>query len=124
MAGAINERIKAVLCEIYKGNVTAMAQATNIKRTTLNSIIGSDGVSPRYEILRNIADISSPRISMEWLIRGTGPMLLSDSREVRSENSNNKNTNINDSETLGKLLSMLEEKDKQINKLLELMKTK
>lgn len=39
MLETINERIKHVLDTLYKGNVTAMAKATYIKRTTLSSIV-------------------------------------------------------------------------------------
>jgi len=117
----INERIKAILDTYYNGNTTAMAKATYIKRTTLNSITGADEVSPRYEVLKNIAELSSPKISMEWLIRGVGDMELRDDDKsiVIRKNSDNRNTSINDGDTINRLLALLEEKDKQINKLID-----
>jgi len=117
----INERIKAILDTYYSGNTTAMAKATYIKRTTLNSITGADEVSPRYEVLKNIAELSSPKISMEWLIRGVGDMELRDDDKsiVIRKNSDNRNTSINDGDTINRLLALLEEKDKQINKLID-----
>lgn len=117
----INERIKAILDTYYSGNTTAMAKATHIKRTTLNSITGADEVSPRYEVLKNIAELSSPKISMEWLIRGVGDMELRDDDKsiVIRKNSDNRNTSINDGDTINRLLALLEEKDKQINKLID-----
>lgn len=117
----IKDRIRDVIT-YSKLSVRQFALKCSLSQTTLNNqLLGKRELS-----LNSVEAIlyTFPEISSEWLLRGTGPMLLSDSKEVRSENSNNKNTNINDSETLGKLLSMLEEKDKQINKLLELMKTK
>lgn len=121
MLQTINERIKAILDTYYKGNTTAMAKATYIKRTTLNSITGADEVSPRYEVLKNIAELSSPKISMEWLIRGVGDMELSEeSKPVEiKKNSDNRNTSINDGDTINRLLALLEEKDKQITKLID-----
>lgn len=74
MATTINERIKEVLNTVYQGNISAMAKSTGIKRTTLNSVVGASEVTPGYDMLQKIGDISSHKISMEWLIRGTGTM--------------------------------------------------
>ena len=76
MLETINERIKHVLDTLYKGNVTAMAKATYIKRTTLSSIVGADGNTPGFDVIMKIAEITSHPISMEWLIRGSGDMFL------------------------------------------------
>ena len=121
MGTTINERIKSVLEIVYQGNVTAMAEGTYIKRTTLNSIVGEKEVAPGFEVIKNLGEISSPRLSMEWLIRGVGDMFLSDDKGS-SINSHNENTNINDGDTINRLISLLEEKDRQINTLLELLK--
>lgn len=121
MGTTINERIKSVLEIVYQSNVTAMAKGTYIKRTTLNSIVGEKEVAPGFEVIKNLGEISSPRLSMEWLIRGVGDMFLSDDKGS-SINSNNENTNINDGDTINRLISLLEEKDRQINTLLELLK--
>ena len=69
MFATINQRIKAVLDTIYGGNVTAMAKGTYIKRTTINSIVGPSETSPGFDVIAKIGEISSPRISMEWLVR-------------------------------------------------------
>ena len=73
----INERFRRIYAELYKGNATAMAKATFISRSTINSIIGIGGkeVLPGYDVIRKIAEISSPRINIEWLITGEGDML-------------------------------------------------
>lgn len=77
MNTTINERIKEVLAVVYKGNISAMAKDTGIKRTTLSSIVGATNATPGYDVLARIGDISSTEISMEWLIRGTGEMFPS-----------------------------------------------
>lgn len=120
----INERINAILQTLYGGNATVMAKSTFIKRTTINSITGPDEASPRFDVLSKIGEISSPRISMEWLIRGTGNMLLDEISASTTVNSNNENTNINDGDTISRLIALLEEKDKQINNLMEIIKKK
>ena len=133
MFETINERIKTVIAVVYKGNVSAMAKGTNIKRSTINSIIGPSETSPGYDVLAKIGDISSPRISMEWLIRGVGEMFIDEKDAIKysvnTVNSHNENANINDTDTINRLLSMLETKDKQmeakenqVNTLLEIIK--
>ncbi|WP_337617344.1 hypothetical protein [Prevotella sp.] len=110
-----------------------MAKGTNIKRTTINSIIGPSETSPGYDVLAKIGDISSPRISMEWLIRGVGEMFIDEKDAIKysvnTVNSHNENANINDTDTINRLLSMLETKDKQmeakenqVNTLLEIIR--
>ena len=133
MFETINERIKHILDTLYKGNTTAMAKATNVKRTTLGSIVGTDGNSPGFDVIMKIAGIPSPRISMEWLIRGVGDMFIDEKDAIKysvnTVNSHNENANINDTDTINRLLSMLEAKDKQmeakesqVNTLLEIIK--
>lgn len=133
MFETINERIKHILDTLYKGNTTAMAKATNVKRTTLGSIVGTDGNSPGFDVIMKIAGITSPRISMEWLIRGVGEMFIDEKDAIKysvnTVNSHNENANINDTDTINRLLSMLETKDKQmeakenqVNTLLEIIK--
>ena len=128
MFETINQRIKAVLGTVYKGNVTAMAKATNIKRTTLGSVVRSDGNTPGFEIIAKIGKIPSPRISMEWLIRGVGDMFL-DEKDAIIYNGINGNNTVNDADMFNRLVGLVEakdkqvaEKDKQINALLEIIK--
>ncbi len=134
MFATINLRIKAVLDTIYSGNVTAMAKGTFIKRTTINSIVGPSETTPGFDVIAKIGEISSPRISMEWLIRGVGEMFLDEKDSIKyqiNSGSNINNSPVNDSDTLNRLLGLveskdkqIEEKDKQINALLDIIKNK
>ena len=131
MFETINERIKYILDTLYKGNVTAMSKGTYIKRTTLSSIVRDDGNTPGFDVIMKIAEITSHRISMEWLIRGKGDMCLTDNETAPLvDNSGSHNrihdvSNISDSgDTINRLLSIVEQKDKQINTLLDILKTK
>lgn len=76
MYTTVNERFRMIAEKLYNGNITAMAKATYISRTTINSIIGEKEVAPGYEVIRKIAEISSPKISLDWLITGAGEMLV------------------------------------------------
>lgn len=69
----IQERIKLIAEKFYNGNITAMSKATFISRTTINSIIGEKEVSPGYEVIRKLAELSS--LNLNWLITGEGEML-------------------------------------------------
>lgn len=73
----VQQRIRQIIDVCYGGNITAMSKATFISRTTISSVIGEKEVSPGYDIIKKIADISSPKISLEWLITGEGSMLKS-----------------------------------------------
>ena len=131
MFTTINQRIKAVLDTVYGRNVTAMAKGTYIKRTTINSIVGPSETSPGFDVIAKIGEISSPRISMEWLVRGVGDMFLDEKDSIRYQincGSNITNSPVNDSDTLNRLLalveakdSQIEQKDKQINILLNIL---
>lgn len=130
MFATINQRIKAVLDTVYGGNVTAMAKGTYIKRTTINSIVGPSETSPGFDVIAKIGEISSPRISMEWLVRGVGDMFLDekDSIKYQINSGSNNNSPVNDTDTLNRLLalveakdSQIEQKDKQINTLLSII---
>lgn len=132
MFATINLRIKAVLDTVYSGNVTAMAKGTFIKRTTINSIVGPSETTPGFDVIAKIGEISSPRISMEWLIRGVGEMFLDEKDSIKYQINNSLNNgSVNDSDTLNRLLGLveskdkqIEEKDKQINTLLDIIKNK
>lgn len=129
MLATINQRIKAVLDTVYGGNVTAMAKGTYIKRTTINSIVGPSETSPGFDVIAKIGEISSPRISMEWLVRGVGDMFLDEKDSIKYQiNSGSNNSPVNDTDTLNRLLalveakdSQIEQKDKQINTLLSII---
>ena len=121
MFTTINQRIKAVLDTVYGGNVTAMAKGTYIKRTTINSIVGPSETSPGFDVIAKI----------EWLVRGVGDMFLDEKDSIRyqiNSGSNITNSPVNDSDTLNRLLalveakdSQIEQKDKQINILLNIL---
>ena len=131
MSTTINQRITAVLDTVYGGNVTAMAKGTYIKRTTINSIVGPAETSPGFDVIAKIGEIPSPRISMEWLVRGVGDMFLDEKDSIRyqiNSGSNITNSPVNDSDTLNRLLalveakdSQIEQKDKQINIVLNIL---
>lgn len=74
----INARIKAICDEVFNGNLSQMAKATYISRTTLISIIGEQQSSPGYDVLRKIVEMSTANINESWLLTGEGEMLFED----------------------------------------------
>lgn len=71
----INSRVEAICDEIFKGNVSQMAKATYISRTTLISIIGDQQSAPGYDVLRKIVEMPTVHIDEVWLLTGRGQML-------------------------------------------------
>ena len=72
----INIRIKAICDEVFNGNLSQMAKATYISRTTLISIIGEQQSSPGYDVLRKIVEMTTADISETWLLTGDGDMYV------------------------------------------------
>ena len=71
----INSRIKAICDEVFNGNLSQMAKATYISRTTLISIVGEQQSSPGYDVLRKIVEMPTANINKTWLLTGDGDML-------------------------------------------------
>lgn len=65
-----------------------------------------------------------PSVSAEWLMRGIGSMYAADERVGGENIANNNNSQINAGDTINRLVSLLEEKDKQINQLLQILASK
>ena len=65
-----------------------------------------------------------PSVSAEWLMRGVGSMYAADGRTAGENIANNNNSQINAGDTINRLVSLLEEKDKQINQLLQILASK
>lgn len=74
---SINDRVRQIAHDVFKDDITAMAKASYISRSTIYSIIGEKEVKPGYDIIRRFAEMSTPEINIEWLITGEGEMLLS-----------------------------------------------
>ncbi len=65
-----------------------------------------------------------PSVSAEWLMRGVGSMFTADGHVGGENIANNNNSQINAGDTINRLVSLLEEKDKQINQLLQILASK
>ena len=72
----INARIKAICDNVFNGNLSQMAKATYISRTTLISIIGEPQSAPGYDVLRKIVEMPTADISETWLLTGEGEMFV------------------------------------------------
>ena len=99
-----------------------MSRESGVDAGTFGNILnGNRGVSAG--LLSKFLE-TYPSVSAEWLMRGIGSMYAADGR-VGSENiANNNNSQINAGDTINRLVSLLEEKDKQINQLLQILASK
>ncbi len=114
MQTSVNERIKLIIETLFNGNISSFSNAIDVKRTTINSIIGEKQTAPGYNIIRNIGEISSPKINLDWLILGIGEMYSSGENNISISQTNSNNSQINESEVIIRLLAQLEEKDRQL----------
>lgn len=118
----INGRIREILSKIFNNNAKAMAKATYVSQYTLNSIAREEA-TPDYDIIRRILEMSSPQISVDWLITGNGEM-IENPRETtnNTENSievtdNTKSFNSNADEVIKDLTAIIKIQEERIAKL-------
>lgn len=75
-----NERIKRIVDELFNGNITEAAKATNISRTTISGLLREGASSPGFEVIRKMGMIT-PKINLNWLILGEGDMYVQSSTD-------------------------------------------
>lgn len=114
----ITERIEALI-ELECISTNAFARKVGVDAGNLGKMLaGKQNITD--STLRKIVDATG--CSFEWLKYGEGEMFINDSKpKTTTINSNNENSSINDSDTINRLLALLEEKDKQINHLLQII---
>ncbi|MDR1601773.1 MAG: hypothetical protein LBS42_05025 [Tannerella sp.] len=74
MESTINERIKTIQDEFFKGNTSEFARTIGVKQPALRDIVGTKKPKPGYEILNCIVECSAININAEWLLTGRGQM--------------------------------------------------
>lgn len=117
----VKSRLRAAL-EAYNENPTSLAGKFNVNQKTLhNQINGTTAVSISTILL--IAE-ALPEMSLEWLLRGRGEMVLNSTPVVNSNNVNSKVNSDNNTLSENFVRAMLEQKDKEINRLLTLLEKK
>lgn len=67
-------RIKEISDKLFNGDIVEMAKASYISKAQIMCLINNDE-QPDYDVIRKIAEMSSPKINIEWLITGEGEML-------------------------------------------------
>jgi transcriptional regulator with XRE-family HTH domain len=75
MENGVKQRIKAVI-EEKTNSVYAFSREIGIKQTTISDYL-NNGKTPSWAVVRGIIATYSD-ISVEWLLRGDGPMYISD----------------------------------------------
>jgi hypothetical protein len=99
-----------------------MSRELGVDAGTFGNILnGNRGVS--VGLLAKFLE-TYPSVSAEWLMRGVGSMFAADGHVGGENIANNNNSQINAGDTINRLVSLLEEKDKQINQLLQILASK
>ena len=83
----------------------------------------SHGASLTVDTILKILD-ACPNVSADWLLRGDSNSASVNSSAVGDNNVANNNTAVNDLDATKCLIRQLEEKDKQINQLLQILATR
>ena len=83
----------------------------------------SHGASLTVDTILKILD-ACPNVSADWLLRGDSNSASVNSSAVGDNNAANNNTAVNDLDATKCLIRQLEEKDKQINQLLQILATR
>lgn len=83
----------------------------------------SHGASLTVDTILKILD-ACPNVSADWLLRGDSNSASVNSSAVGDNNVTNNNTAVNDLDATKCLIRQLEEKDKQINQLLQILATR
>lgn len=114
----VKMRLRTAL-DAYSENPTSLAKKFGVNQKTLNNQINSDTTVSLSTILL-VAD-ALPDVSAEWLLRGTGDMVMKSQGAVNSHNVNSKVNSDNNSLPESFVRDMLAEKDKQIQTLLAIL---
>ncbi len=68
---SINDRIKVLIDILAKGRQNVFAEATDIKVTTINGIVGPRQSEPSFSTLKKIID-TYPSLNINWLMKEEG----------------------------------------------------
>lgn len=71
---SINERFETIIRVLFSGNKRAFAKAVGISPTVVENVVGARKGNPSYDVLVKVC--SNANISAEWLLLGTGEMLM------------------------------------------------
>lgn len=108
-----------IALESHGKNPTNLAKEHGLNQKTLNNQLNGDTSVSLSTIL--LISQALPDVSLEWLLRGKGDMLLSKSGTVNSNNVNSKVNSDNSSLPESFVRDLLAEKDRQIQTLLNLL---
>ena len=108
----LKQRVEDVVKQYYNGSVNKFATALGIRQTTLNDQINGKSKISAAALLA-LLDVH-PDISAEWLLRGTGDMLLN-TATTRSRDGIETELNADVTE----LRDQLRRKDREIDGLYE-----
>lgn len=114
----VKSRLRTAL-DAYNENPTKLHNRFGVNQKTLNNQINGDTAVSLSTIL--LISEALPDISLEWLLRGCGEMVLTSKAVVNSNNVNSKVNSDNTSLPEKFVRDMLAEKDKQIQTLLALL---
>lgn len=105
----INDRIKELIRILTNNKQNFFAEATGIKPSTLNGIVGTRESDISFSTLRKILD-AYPTVSVHWLLYGTGEPLLNQKKNDSENHKKEDKPDINkkDTEISGRVSLIIE----------------
>lgn len=74
----INDRIKYIIDQYYKGNVTAFSREVGVTQGTIRDIITGRRNSPTAKTIEKILNVITVSVNSTWLLTGEGEMIKTD----------------------------------------------
>ena len=85
----MRERIQLIIDKYFKGVVSSFCREAQISRDTMKNILSAPFNEPSSKTIKKIIGINTLKINPEWLISGTGEMLLPDLNNARTREIDN-----------------------------------
>lgn len=101
----MNERIKEIAAQLYKGNVNELCRSCGIKQATMSNIVAGRMSKPSFEVLLSIVETTN--VSADWLLTGRGEMFPTSKDEQPKQ----------EPITVERLLSIVESQQRTIENL-------
>lgn len=79
MYDTVNERIAQIISKFEYKSKRAFSEKIGVAQTSLNDVLR--GAEPKFSTLYKILE-AEPLVSAEWLLRGEGPMLKSETGKI------------------------------------------
>lgn len=120
LKGRINKVLKEHNLSRNQLSVGSGLSQTAVNNQTSDGVKQTNKAKVSLELVMHVLD-TFPDVSADWLLRGKEPATMENVVAGDQNIANNQNSTINGMEVIRSLTDQLAEKDKQINRLIEIL---